>query len=561
LLPAAFAISMGVLVGAVQHGAALALPLGLVGVIFLLLQLLSPFHQAIGTNLGSRTAAWLYDELTRACVGPLGMGHLEDARLTTDLTMARDFDLGITGPPLSISMGFIASGLAEMVGGIASALVLAAYAWWAPLVLAGAWLATHWLLRESAVWRDRNTNEVREAQRHADYAYRMAVDPPAAKELRLFGLANWTVERFKARRRRLFDLQWNATRLREKPVLWSLLLVLGANVLVFAALAMDAAAGRLELARLVTFASAAVGTSMIAFGGLSWALDGAAAPAGAVLRLQESMKPVGALPVGTHPATGIPKSSVRFRELRFAYPNTSELVLDGFDLTIPAGSSLAIVGQNGAGKTTLAKLLCRLYDPVSGAIEIDGVDLREFNLESWRGRLTAVFQDFIRFELPLRDNVAPAGAPDEIIRAALEQAGASHLADLDTPLAKGYKGGTDLSGGQWQRIALARALCAVKLGAGMVLLDEPTAQLDVRGEAEIFNRILEATRQTTTILISHRFSTVRHADRICVLEHGKVVELGTHSELLALGGRYHTMFNLQASRFTEGSESEGERLD
>ena len=133
-----------------------------------------------------------------------------------------------------------------------------------------------------------------------------------------------------------------------------------------------------------------------------------------------------------------------------------------------------------------------------------------------------MFQDFIRFELPLRDNVAPAGAPDDVVRAALEAAGAANLAALDTVLARGYDGGTDLSGGQWQRVALARALCAVSLGAGVVLLDEPTAQLDVRGEAEIFERILAATRHCTTILISHRFSTVRHADRICVLEHGRV---------------------------------------
>jgi ABC-type multidrug transport system fused ATPase/permease subunit len=489
------------------------------------------------------------------------LGHLEDPRLTTDLTMARDFDLGISGPPLSISMGFIASGLVEMVGGLASAVVLAGYSWWAPLLLVGAWLATHWLLRESAVWRDRNTEPVREAERHADYAYRLAVDPPAAKELRLFGLDGWVIGRFKARRVQLHELRWEATRLRERPVLWSLLLVLAANLIVFVAMATDASAGRLELARLVTFASAAIATSMIAFGGLSWALDSAAAPAGAVLRLQDSMKPVGALAVGLRAANGMPAHEVRFHNLKFAYPNSPEPILDGFDLVLPAGSSLAIVGQNGAGKTTLAKLLCRLYDPQGGAIQIDGVDLRELDLESWRSRVTAVFQDFIRFELSLRENVAPRGAPDEVIRAALLEAGAAHLAGLETPLSKGYKGGTDLSGGQWQRIALARALCAVKMGAGMVLLDEPTAQLDVRGEAEIFNRILQATRHTTTILISHRFSTVRHADRICVLERGKVVELGSHDELMALGGRYRTMFNLQASRFGEGAEEPGEKLD
>jgi ABC-type multidrug transport system fused ATPase/permease subunit len=218
---------------------------------------------------------------------------------------------------------------------------------------------------------------------------------------------------------------------------------------------------------------------------------------------------------------------------------------------------LAIVGQNGAGKTTLAKLLCRLYDPQAGAIEVDGIDLRELNLDGWRARVAAVFQDFIRFELSLRDNVAPAGAPDEVVRAALAEAGADGLATLDTILARGYAGGTDLSGGQWQRVALARALCAVRLGAGLVLLDEPTAQLDVRGEAEIFDRILTATRQTTTILISHRFSTVRHADRICVLEGGRVVELGTHDELMARGGRYRTMFDMQASRFSAPADEEG----
>jgi ABC-type multidrug transport system fused ATPase/permease subunit len=554
-LPALFSIAMGVLVGAVQRGHPLALSLSVTGAVFVLLQVLSPLHHAIGANLGSRTACWLYDQLTIACVGPPGMGHLEDPRLTTDLAMARDFDLAISGPPLSISMDFIASGLVEMVGGLASALVLAAYAWWAPPLLAGAWLATLWLLRESGVWRDRNTEEVREAQRHADYAYRLAVDPPAAKELRLFGLGSWVVERFTSRRRRLYELQWEATRLRERPVLWSLLIVLSANLAVFLAMAHAAAAGHLDLARIVTFASAAIGTSMIAFGGLTWALDFASAPVGAVLRLRQAMEPAGALAQGANQAAEI-KREIRFRDVRFAYPNTATPVLDGFNLTIPAGSSMAVVGQNGAGKTTLAKLLCRLYDPQNGAIEIDGVDLRDLDPDAWRAHLTAVFQDFIRFELPLRENVAPSGAPDDVIQTALAQAGAADLAGLDTILARGYEGGTELSGGQWQRIALARALCAVKLGAGVVLLDEPTAQLDVRGEAEIFERLLAATRHTTTILISHRFSTVRQADRICVLERGKVVETGNHDELIALGGRYCTMFQLQASRF--GTEEEVE---
>jgi len=559
-LPAAFAIAMGVLVGAVQRGQSLAVPLTFVGAAFVLLQVLSPIHQALSTNLGDRTAAWLYDRLTESCVRPPGMKHLEDPALSNDLTVARDFDLGMTGPPLSISMDFIASGMVEMIGGLASAAILFGYAWWAPIVLGGAWLATHWLLRESAVWRDRNTEEVRAAQRDSDYAYRLAVDPPASKELRLFGLANWTIDRFISRRTRLHEFQYAATRLRERPLLWSLLLVLSANVLVIWAIASAAAHGRLSLGEAVTYAQSAVGVSMIAFGGFSWALDGAAAPVAAVLRLEPAMRPVGALHSGSRSADAVPTREIRFRDVTFGYGNGAS-VLEHLDLTIPAGSSLAIVGQNGAGKTTIAKLLCRFYEPQSGAIEIDGIDLREFDPASWRRRITAVFQDFLRLELPLRDNVAPAGAPDDVIRAALESAGAANLAALDTVLARGYEGGTDLSGGQWQRVALARALASVDLGAGVVLLDEPTAQLDVRGESEIFDRLLAATRHCTMILISHRFSTVRHADRICVLEHGRVIELGTHDELMDLGGRYRTMFDLQAQRFHAPTDEEGTAYD
>ena len=162
VLPAVFAIAIGWLVGTIDRGEDLTAPLALVGIVFVLLQVLAPLHRAVGANLGSRTAAWLYDQLTIACVVPPGMGHLENPKLTDDLTMARNFDLGISGPPLFISMDFIAGGLVEMGGGLASAVVLASYSWWAPLLLVGAWLATHWLLRESAVWRDRNTDEVRE---------------------------------------------------------------------------------------------------------------------------------------------------------------------------------------------------------------------------------------------------------------------------------------------------------------------------------------------------------------------------------------------------------------
>jgi ATP-binding cassette, subfamily B, bacterial len=555
-LPAVFVVVMGVVVRAVEEGRDLAVPLTVMATTFLLMQITPPLLAQVGMNLGDALSGTLNDRLLAATTSPPGMAHLERPELIDDLTLARDFDLGISGPPLSVSMGFIAQGLVAVVSGVGQALVLFGFRWWAPPLLLAAWGSTHWLLREAAIWRDRQTEEVVDAQRHADYTYRLAVDPPAAKELRLFGLSGWTVDRFAARRRRLVDLRWHATRLRQRPVQWAVTVVTAANVLVFWSLARDAADGHLGLGAVVTFAAAALGTSAVAFGGLNWALYTAAPAVAAVFRLDEAMAEAGALPAGTRPADGLPARELRFRDVTFGYESSTRPVLDGFDLTIPAGSSLAIVGQNGAGKTTLAKLLCRLYDPQAGAVEADGVDLRELDLDSWRRRVTAVFQDFVRYELSLRDNVAPTGAPDEVIRSALDDAGAGGLRDLSTILAKGYEGGTDLSGGQWQRVALARALSAVRLGAGVVLLDEPTAQLDVRGEAEIFDRILAATRDCTTILISHRFSTVRHVDRICVLEHGRVVELGSHDELMALGGRYRTMFDLQASRFGEEEEDE-----
>ena len=365
VLPAVFAVAMGALVVAVQRGDSLTPSLAVVGVAFVLLQVLTPIQTAISLNLGDRTAAFLYDRLTAACVRPAGMGHLENPSLTADMTAARDFDLGMTGPPLSYSMDFIAGGLVGMLTGLTAAVVLAGFAWWAPIVLGGAWLSTHWLLRESAVWHDRQTDEVRGAQRDADYAYRLAVDPPASKELRLFGLVQWTIDRFVARRTRLHDLQYQATRLRERPLAWSALIVTAANLLVLWALAAAAADGRIDLGQLVTYAQLAVSTSAIAFGGFSWALDGASAPVAAVGRLEPAMRAAGRLDSGARDAAAMPAREVRFRGVGFAYPGGAEVLKD-FDLTIPAGSSLAIVGQNGAGKTTLAKLLCRLYDPQVG---------------------------------------------------------------------------------------------------------------------------------------------------------------------------------------------------
>ncbi len=575
ILPSVFAVGTGAVINAIDQEASLTGPLVLIGVVFTVMQVVNPIHVAIGQNLGRRAADHMNDQLMIATIGPPGISHLENPELSAELSMARDFDLGIMGPPLFIAMNFIAGGLRPLIAGVAAAGLLFGFSWWAPLVLVAGWGATHWLLKESGVWKDRNTDQVRNAQRHADYAYRLAVDAPAAKEVRLFGLAEWVVDRFAGRRRELYDLQWEATRLRERSIITSLIAVTAANVIVFWQLAVATANEDITVGTAVTYLLLALSVSAIAFGGLNWALDAASAPAAAVQRLSTVLGAAATLDTPgssdggsaaaaeNQPQTGA--HGIEFRNVAFTYPSASAPVLDGCTLVIEPGTSLAIVGQNGAGKTTIAKLLCRFYDPQSGAVLIDGNDIRSFEVDQWRSRVTAVFQDFVRYELPLRENVAPLGAPDELVLEALAEAGATGLADLDTPLAKGYEGGTDLSGGQWQRVALARAICGVKQGAGLVLLDEPTAQLDVRGEAEIFARLLEATRDCTTILVSHRFSTVRQADLIAVVEDGRIAEHGTHDELMDLDGEhqglYRHMYDLQASRFADGDGNEGPVLD
>jgi ATP-binding cassette, subfamily B, bacterial len=470
LVPAVLIVATGALVGAVSAAAGPGWSLPVVAAASVLVLVLSPIHDAVSANLGAQAGADLHRRLLRAAIEPPGVAHLEEPELADDFTLARDFDLGITAPPVRVCMPFVANGLVEVGSGICAGLILFWYQWWAPLVLIGGWLATHRLLRESTVWRTWRSQDVARAQRHADYAYRMAVDVPAAKELRLFGLGGWTVARFGSYRRQLLELSLQAMRLQERSRVLAALAALAGTGSVVAALAAGALGHQVSLGRFVVFIGAVVGSAVLGLADFDWWFDTAARPAEVVRGLEERMPAFAALPSGRAPAAGRPSQEIRLREVRFSYRGGSP-VLDGVDLTIPAGTSLAIVGQNGAGKTTLAKLLCRLYDPTSGRIEADGTDLRDIDLAAWRSRVTTVFQDYIRYDLTLRDNVAPTGASDADVEWALHQAGAAGLAPPTTVLSKSYAGGTDLSGGQWQRVALARAMCAVRQGAGLVILD------------------------------------------------------------------------------------------
>jgi ATP-binding cassette, subfamily B, bacterial len=244
-----------------------------------------------------------------------------------------------------------------------------------------------------------------------------------------------------------------------------------------------------------------------------------------------------------------------FERVSFAYPGSPRPVLDGLDLRISAGERVALVGENGQGKTTLVKLLTRLYDPTSGRILLDGNDLRDYRLEDLHREIGVIFQDFMRYELTARQNIAVGRIETRAGNSEIELAARKSLADAvicrlpngyEQLLGRRFEGGLDLSGGEWQKLALARAYLR---DAQLLVLDEPTAALDAPSEFEVFRRFAELTAGKMALLISHRFSTVRMADRIVVLSSGRISEQGSHRALLALGRRYAEMFELQASNY------------
>jgi ATP-binding cassette, subfamily B, bacterial len=253
--------------------------------------------------------------------------------------------------------------------------------------------------------------------------------------------------------------------------------------------------------------------------------------------------------------TPFPHPGFRFEGVTFLYPESEHPVFDGLDLEIPWGKTTALVGENGAGKSTLVKLLTRLCDPVAGAIFLNGIDLREYDLEDLRRHIAVVFQEFARYQMPVWENIGLGDVrrlqDRRRIREAARRAGAEALigrlpAGEETMLGREFEGGVELSGGEWQKIALARAFMR---DAPVLILDEPTAALDARSEHELYRRFLELAAGRTTLLISHRFSTVRMAERILVLEGGAVVEEGDHRGLMARGGRYAELYAMQAERY------------
>ena len=563
-----FVLAIGVVVDAVPDvlrdgmdsaaGGTIRTALILAGVFYALNMTLHPLGGAAADVLGRKLEGRLRDSVMRSVLGPPGVAHLERPDVADRISMAQVVGIGEIRPRAAVQA--VNGKYSEQLQGLVSAALLFSFAWWAPLLLLAGWT----FLRYSWTRSLRNSVQLNALQtrslRRSGYFRDLVLTAPAAKETRLFGLGPWLVDRFVREWTGAMSAVWRERR-RGGARLWISIVVLAALHLgVFVLIGRQAADGTISLGALSVYLAAVLGLESAVSYDLDHKIDSGSRPVLAAVELEREMADPSYRMPGDRPADGLPRQAIRFEGVGFRYPDQARPVLAGLDLEIPVGRSLAVVGENGACKTTLVKLLARLYDPTSGRITVDGVDLRSVDPHGWTRRVAAIFQEFLHYQLSAADNVGfgalPLADDREALTKAARRAGALDLVEAlpggwDTVLSREFEGGTDLSGGQWQRVALARALLAVDAGAGVLVLDEPTAHLDARAEASFFDRFLDLTEGLTTIVISHRFSTVRRADRIVVLKGGAVFEQGTHDELMALDGLYAEMFRVQAARFTE----------
>jgi ABC-type multidrug transport system fused ATPase/permease subunit len=507
--------------------------------------------------------------LMRLIGGVPGLAHHELPEYLKELDTLRDQRGGLAW------MTNATAGLLRVTVALAASVALLATLHPALLLLPLFGFGSFWAGRKAQTLQHAAAEDTAEAERRRRHLFELGTSAAAGPELRVFGLPPELIARHHAaaeaviRRRDRAD--WQGAGLSLLGALLFLTGYLGAIALVlWQALGGRATAGDVVLTvGLAAGMSGAVYTA-VAYGTsflfnlrvarrYLWLADYAAA------QRRAPVGPPGA-PPGAPPPGPLPERLVRGVELRdvtFRYPGgEGRPVLDRVSLVLPAGGVVALVGENGAGKSTLVKLLCRFYEPEDGQILVDGADLRRFPVEAWRARTSAAFQDFARFELLARETVGvgdvPRIADAAAVEAALARAAAADVTralprGLETQLGKAWEGGTDLSGGQWQKLALARAL--MRTAPLLTIFDEPTAALDAPAEHALFERYAGAARRTgaasggITVLVSHRFSTVRMADLIVVLDGGRIVEQGTHDALMAVGGLYAELYELQARSY------------
>jgi ATP-binding cassette, subfamily B, bacterial len=393
--------------------------------------------------------------------------------------------------------------------------------------------------------------------RRMNYLVQLVTTDSYAKEVKLFGLGGYFIKRYRLIAEAFYGAQQRqVTRRYSVGFLWGILSTLATSA-TYLYVAVQAIAGRLTLGDLTLYTTAAQSVQ----GSIQGILAGFTGMYEHNLYLNnlfELMDTTTTLPRSLDPAP-VPqplRGEIIFENVTFGYPGSEQDALTDLSFTVKPGETMAVVGRNGAGKTTLFKLICRLYDPRQGRILIDGVDIRDYEPDELRRQIGAMFQDYVTYQATAAENIGLGDLPQIEDRGAIVQAGQEGGADeliaklpagYDTALGKWFDAGVNLSGGEWQKVALARAFMRE---APILLLDEPTAALDAQAEYDLFERLKSLTSGKTAVYISHRFSTVRRADRILFLEHGRLVEEGTHEELMRLDGRYARLFRMQAAAYT-----------
>lgn len=565
VLPPLVVIALGAVVGAVpdaiRHGMSstagsrLTLALIIAALVYATSLILDPIGTALSTAASTRLTADLQHRLMLAVSRPIGVGHLEDSAVLDRVARAEGSLTGYFPGDAPVTWAGL---VASRISGLLGCLIVMKFVWWLGPLLLLMWLGVRRLVLGAVVRQATDLRGQTTEMRRAWYLIGVGSKPRDAKEVRVFGLAEFLATRFRTEYRRAIAVgQTGLADLHRKAGL-AFLIVLAGYAGALVAVAELARHGRISLTSLaillpmlaVTMSAGSVSFDDIT---LTWALAGLPD----VDRLEQDLSPT-TLSAGIPVPHNHPRQQLKLDQVRFRYPGQDRDVLSGVDLELPAGTSTAIVGVNGAGKSTLVSLLARLRDPAAGSISVDGVDLRNYDPVSWQRNVALMPQEPARFPVSLYDNIAFGAIEhrdDEAgVRAVAAQAGVTDFLDRlvhgwDTVLHRQLTGGTDLSGGQWQRLALARALFATRHGAGLLILDEPTANLDVRAEAQFYRHFFDITHGLTTVVISHRFATVRQADVICVLDGGVITERGTHAELLDRQGSYARMYRVQAARF------------
>ena len=393
-------------------------------------------------------------------------------------------------------------------------------------------------------------------RRQLDYLRDLGASKESAKELKLFGLSSFLSSQFRQLSGDIYHQNVSLARRRLWAGAMLSILSTAGYYGTYAWVIYQTVLGRLSVGTLTFLTGAIAGAST----NIQQIFSSFSSIADQSLFLTDLMEFFAVHPTVRSKPSALPaprpiRDGFEFRNVSFIYPGTSRIVLDRLNFRLEPGERIALIGENGQGKTTIVKLLTRLYDPTEGSILLDGVDLREYDLEDLCRQTAVIFQDFMRYEMTAAENIAVGQIEERGRRQEIEKAARKSLAhgvierlprEYEQMLGRRFEGGVDLSGGEWQKLALARAYLR---DAQLLILDEPTASLDARSEHEVFERFAELTQGKMALLISHRFSTVRMADRILVLEDGSIAEEGSHDQLIARGGRYSEMFELQAASY------------